>query len=38
MLENGITDMNEFFKKVNQFEKITNSALLDVWKKKSPDF
>lgn len=38
MLEKGIEDMNNFFIKVNQFEKITNSALLDIWKKRSPDF
>jgi len=30
-LEDEIKDMNEFLEKVNKFEKITNSRLIDLW-------
>lgn len=31
-------DMNNFYEKINQFEKITNSTLLDVWKQHGSSF
>ena len=30
--------MDKFFEKVNQFEKITNQGLQDVWKQPGPSF
>jgi hypothetical protein len=32
IMEGATKDINTFYEKINQFEKITNSNLLDVWK------
>lgn len=32
IMDEATKDMNTFYEKINQFEKITNSNLLDVWK------
>jgi len=38
MFEEGMSNMNNFFEKINQFEKITNSSLEDIWKQPGPFF
>ena len=38
MFDEGMKNMNAFFEKINQFERITNSSLEDVWKAHGPFF
>jgi hypothetical protein len=38
VLEDEMKDMNEFLEKVNKFEKITNSRLIDLWQIKDTAF
>lgn len=38
LLEDEIKNMNEFIEKVNKFEKITNSRLIDLWQIKDSAF
>ena len=35
-MDQSIKDMNQFFVKVNQFEKLTNHSLMDIWKQPGP--
>ena len=37
-MEEATKDINTFYEKINQFEKITNSNLLDVWKQHGSSF
>ena len=37
-MDSAITDMNTFYEKVNEFEKITNQNLLDIWKQHGASF
>jgi hypothetical protein len=38
VLDDSIKDMNEFLDKLNKFEKITNSRLVDLWQIKDTAF
>lgn len=38
IFENGLSSMNEFLKKVSQFESITNDQLKDLWRIKDMAF
>ena len=38
IFDNGLSSMNEFLKKVSQFEHITNDQLKDLWKIKDMGF
>lgn len=38
VLDDSIKDMNEFLQKLNKFEKITNSRLVDLWQIKDTAF
>lgn len=38
MLEDCLKNMNEFLEKVNKFENITNSRLVDLWQIKDTAF
>jgi hypothetical protein len=36
LFETTKEDMDKFFEKINQFEKITNQSLKDIWKENGP--
>ena len=38
MFDLTVADMDTFFRKINQFERITNLSLKDVWKADSASF
>jgi len=38
VLDDSIKDMNDFLDKLNKFEKITNSRLVDLWQIKDTAF
>ncbi len=38
LLEKTMKQMDEFFKKINKFERITNHSLKDAWKQNGPSF
>jgi hypothetical protein len=38
VLEEEMKDMNDFLEKINKFEKITNSRLIDLWQIKDTAF
>ena len=38
MWDKGVSNMNEFLDKLNQFEKITTNSLHDLWKMKDLAF
>ena len=38
IMDEATKDINAFYDKINQFEKITNSNLLDVWKQHGASF
>ena len=38
IFEQGVIDLNKFIEKINQFEKITNQSLLDIWRDNGPLF
>ena len=38
IFENGLSSMNEFLRKVQQFESITNDQLKDLWHIKDMAF
>ncbi len=38
VLDDSIKDMNDFLDKLNKFEKITNSRIVDLWQIKDTAF
>ena len=38
LFDKSVVEINEFFSKVNHFEKITTMGLKDIWKISGPSF